>query len=213
MKTLCPEHHPLILFDGLWKKRRKFQNSNTLSGSSVTVTGEYCIFFFSFSYAKLMLTDLTVLLEKITEILWGLSHFKVNQTIENQWPIIHNYLQQGSTWLTSQPVAWRRTVETYLDTAKAVTEAGSVLSLRSYAVCIVNLLRNTSWHAHFIPEMYAMHKDKVEKIIKCFFFPPNNYTISLPYVGKHIPILRLVLYLLLGRIKKKKKFHATFTIS
>jgi hypothetical protein len=33
---------------------------------------------------------------------------------------------------------------TYLDTARAVMEAGSVLSFRSYAVCIVNLLRKTS---------------------------------------------------------------------
>lgn len=41
---------------------------------------------------------------------------------------------------------------THLDTARAVTEAGSVLSLRSYAVCMVSLLRNTSWHAHFIPD-------------------------------------------------------------
>lgn len=32
----------------------------------------------------------------------------------------------------------------YLETARAVTEAGSALSFRSYAVCIVNLLRKTS---------------------------------------------------------------------
>lgn len=44
------------------------------------------------------------------------------------------------------------TEKTYFETAKVVTEAGSVLSLRSYAVCMVSLLRKTSWQAHFIPE-------------------------------------------------------------
>lgn len=40
---------------------------------------------------------------------------------------------------------------THLETARAVTAAGSVLSLRSKAVCIVSLLRNTSWHDHWNP--------------------------------------------------------------
>lgn len=41
---------------------------------------------------------------------------------------------------------------TYLETARAVIEAGSALSLRSYAVCIVNLLRNTNCLCHLNPE-------------------------------------------------------------
>lgn len=40
---------------------------------------------------------------------------------------------------------------TYFETAKAVTDAGSALSLRSYAVCIVSLLRNTNWRCHLKP--------------------------------------------------------------
>ena len=39
-----------------------------------------------------------------------------------------------------------------LDIATAVTAAGWELSLRSNAVCIVSLLRNTSWRCHLKPE-------------------------------------------------------------
>lgn len=42
--------------------------------------------------------------------------------------------------------------KTNLETEIKVTEAGSLLSGLSYAVCIVNLLRNISWRCHMKPK-------------------------------------------------------------
>ena len=48
----------------------------------------------------------------------------------------------------------------YLEIATAVTAAGSLLSLRSNAVCMVSLLRNISWRCHRKPETHCIYQVK-----------------------------------------------------
>lgn len=56
--------------------------------------------------------------------------------------------------------------KTYLDTAKAVIDAGSVLSFRSYAVCMVNLLRKTNCLCHLNPTNKKTKHNRQDKTLK-----------------------------------------------